>query len=497
MSHSSIKSKLQAIVGNKYITDDKVELYCYSHDFPSRALSTIDNSYKFMADYIVKPQNSDQIKSVIAFANEEKLKLIPRGAGTSLVGQYIPVEGGIVLDFNCMNNVLEINTEDNYAIVEPGVLYRDLGNQLRDVGRGYWIPCNPGSADVCTIGGMIANDASGESAIKYGTTRDYVLNMDVILGSGQEIKLGRLVKKTVSGLDLLSLFIGSEGTLGVITKSTLQFLALPEAFITVLSHFDSIESAIKTAKEIKDNFTPMSLEIIDQLVINGMNSYLSRLTPKLELKITPAALMIRLDGDKEIVMNQAKKIAKLISEKGGSSNTGILKGIEHEYIWKARDGAGPSLMRVLRPFRYARTFLPAVLDFTVPFSKISVLMQKLDEIMKKNNIACSRLGHLGDGNVHLLGSLELKSKEDMIKLGKIQDELIKMTTSFGGSLTAEHGCGIWKAPYLSREHGKDVIEFMRKIKSIFDPNNILNPEKLYFPKGIAQFSNYDMSKHGE
>ena len=488
MSHPSIKSKLQKIVGKKYITDDKVELYCYSHDFPSRALSTLDDTYNFIADYVVKPQNSEQIKRIIDFANEENLKLIPRGAGTSLVGQYLPIGGGIVLDFNCMNKILEINTEDNYTIVEPGVLYRDLGEKLKDVGRGYWIPCNPGSADVCTVGGMIANDASGESAIKYGTTRDYVLNMDVILGTGQEIKLGRLVKKTVSGLDLLSLFIGSEGTLGVITKSTLQFLALPEVFITVLSHFDSIDSAIKTAKEIKDNYSPMSLEIIDQLIINGMNSYLSRLTPKIELKITPAALMIRLDGEEEIIMTQANKISKLISEKGGASDTRILKGVEHEYIWKARDGAGPSLMRVLRPFRYARTFLPAVLDFTVPFSKISILMQKLDEIMKENNIACSRLGHLGDGNVHLIGSLELKSKDDITKLGKIQDELVEMTTSFGGSLTAEHGCGIWKAPYMSMEHGKEVMEVMRKIKSMFDPNNILNPEKLYYPKEIALFS---------
>jgi len=488
MGNPSIKLKLESILGKKYITNDKVELYCYSHDFPSRALSSLDNNYKFMADYIIKPQNADQVKEIIDLANEENLKLIPRGAGTSLVGQCLPIEGGIILDFNCMNNILEINTEDNYIVSEPGVLYRDLSKKLRETGKGYWIPCNPGSADVCTIGGMISNDASGESAIKYGTTRDYVLNLDVIFGNGQEVTLGRLVKKTVSGLDLLSLFIGSEGTLGVVTKSTLQFLPLPDRFITIISFFDSIESAINTAKEIKDDLTPMSLEIIDQLIINGMNSYLSRLSPRIELKITPAALMIRLDGSDDIVNNQAKIITTIISKNKSASNTAILKGIEHEYLWKARDGAGPSLMRVLRPFRNARTFIPAVLDFTVPFSKIGGLMQKLDKIMKRNNLACSRLGHLGDGNVHLIGNLELKTKEDIQKLGNIQNELVEIVTDLGGSLTAEHGCGIWKAPYLSLEHGEKIIEIMRKIKLLFDPNNVLNSGKMYFTKKIALFS---------
>ncbi|MFW9898916.1 MAG: FAD-binding oxidoreductase [Candidatus Thorarchaeota archaeon] len=489
MLKPSIKSKLKGIVGEKYITDDPVELYCYSHDFPSRALSWLDDQYRFMADFVIKPQNAEQVKEIIDLANEESLKLIPRGAGTSLVGQCLPIEGGVILDFNSMNKIIEVNTEDNYTIVEPGVLFKDLGKKLRNTGRGYWIPCNPGSADVCTIGGMIANDASGESAIKYGTVRDYVLNLEIIFGTGQKVKLGRLVKKTVSGLDLLSLFIGSEGTLGVVTKATLQFLALPDSFITILGFFDSIKDVIHTAKEIKDYFTPMSLEIIDQLIINGMNSYLSRLTPKIELKVTPAALMVRLDGDDKIISSQANYISDLISKSEHSSDIKVLKGIEHEYIWRARDGAGPSLMRVLRPFRNARTFLPAVLDFTVPFSKINILMQKLDEIMKANNLACSRLGHLGDGNVHLIGNIELKSKENIKKLGDIQNELVNIANSLGGSLTAEHGCGIWKAPYLSLEHGEEAIEIMRKIKSMFDPNNILNPGKMYSTKEIAIFSN--------
>lgn len=488
MIEPSIKAKLKEIVGEKYISDDPVELYCYSHDFPSRALSWVDDQYKFMADFVVKPLNAEQVKEIIELANDENLKIIPRGAGTSYGGQFLPIEGGVILDFNRMNKIIEINTDDNYAVLEPGVLYRDLREKLRNMERGYWIPCNPGSADVCTIGGMIANDASGESSIKYGTTKDYILNLKAILGTGQQIQLGHLVKKTVSGLDLLSLFVGSEGTLGVITEATMQFLALPESFITVLGFFDSIEGSIQMAKQIKDYITPMSIEMLDQLTISGMNSYLSRLTPKLELKVAPAALLIRLDGDEKVISGNAKYIANMLQNES-SLDVKILKGIEHNYIWKARDGAGPSLVRVMRAFKTPRTYFPATLDFSVPYSKINSLMKEFSEIMRANNLAFARMGHLGDGNIHLLSTIQLKSKSDIQKMGNIQNELVKLAVSYGGSVTAEHGCGIWKAPYLNMEHREEVIELMRKIKSIFDPNNILNPGKMYSINKLAVFSN--------
>jgi len=488
MIEPSIKAKLKEIVGDKYISDDPVELYCYSHDLVSRALSWIDDDYRIMADLIIKPENADQVKIIIDLANEEYLKIIPRGAGTSYGGQFLPIEGGIVLDFSRMNNIIKIDTEDNFAIVEPGVLYKDLGKILKNTGRGYWIPCNPGSADVCTIGGMIANDASGESAIKYGTTKDYVLNLKTILGTGQKIQLGRQVKKTVSGLDLLSLFVGSEGTLGVVTEAALEFLALPESFITVIGFFDSIEVAVQIAKEIKEYVTPMSIEMVDQLVISGMNSYLSRLNPKIVLKIAKAALLIRLDGDEKATSDYANHIKNLLSTNQHATNIKILRGIEHEYIWNARNGAGPALLRLMRPLKNVNSMIPAILDFSVPYSKIYTLMEKFGEIMRSHNLRFTRMGHLGDGNVHLISSVTLKSKADVQKMGDLQEELVKLATSLGGSVTAEHGCGIWKAPYLSMEHGEDVVELMRKIKTIFDPNNILNPGKMYSINKLAIFS---------
>ncbi len=487
MIDPSIKSKFIGIIGKQYVADDPVELYCYSHDFVSRALSWISKDYDFMPDLVIKPKNADQVKEIIDLANAENLKIIPRGAGTSYGGQFLPIEGGVIMDFNRMNKILEINTEDNYAIVEPGVLYKDLRKRLRSTDKGYWIPCNPGSADVCTIGGMIANDASGESAIKYGTTRDYVLKLEAILGTGQRVQIGRLVKKTVSGLDLLSLFIGSEGTLGVITEATLQFLALPEIFLTVVGFFDSIEIAVQAAKEIKEYVTPMSLEIADQLVLSGMNSFLSRLTPKIVLKISKAALLIRLDGEEKVTSDQARYIVNLLSSNEHSLDVKIMRGFEHDYLWKARDGAGPSLLRIQRPFRTVATFPPAILDFSVPYSKIQVLMKKFAEIMRANNIAFTRMGHIGDGNIHLLCTIPLKSEADIRKIGDIQDELVKLAISLGGSVTAEHGCGVWKAPYLNLEHGVEVVDLMRKIKAIFDPNNILNPGKMYESKKKFNF----------
>ena len=489
MIEPSIKAKLKTIVGDKYISDDPVELYCYSHDLVSRALSWVDNNYRIMADLVVIPDNADQVKSIIDLANEESLKIIPRGAGTSYGGQFLPIEGGVILDFSRMNHITKIDTEDNYAIVEPGVLYKDLGKVLRDTGRGYWIPCNPGSADVCTIGGMIANDASGESAIKYGTTKDYVLNLKAVLGTGQKVQLGRQVKKTVAGLDLLSLFVGSEGTLGVVTEAALEFLPLPESFVTILGYFDSIEVAVQIAKEIKEMIIPMSIEMVDQLVLSGMNSYLSRLTPKMVLKITKAAILVRLDGDEKTTSEYANRIKNLFTRNQHASNIKILRGIEHEYIWKARDGAGPSLLRLTRPGKNPSSIIPAILDFSVPYSKIFTLIEKFGEIMSSNNLIFTRMGHLGDGNVHFISSITLKSKADVQKMGDLQEQLVTLAASLGGSVSAEHGCGIWKAPYLGMVFGEDVVELMGKIKSIFDPNNILNPGKMYSINKLAVFSN--------
>lgn len=490
MIDHSVKSKLISIVGKKYITDDPVELYCYSHDTFSRALSWVKEDFELRADMVIKPQHADQVKQIVDLANAEHLKIIPRGAGTSFGGQFLPIEGGVILDFTRMNKILEINTDDNYAVVEPGVLYIDLGKKLLNTDKGYWIPCNPGSADVCTIGGMIANDASGESVIKYGTTKDYVLNLKAVLGTGQNIQFGRLVKKTVSGLDLLNLFVGSEGTLGIMTEATLQFLALPENFKTVIGFFDSIEMAVHSAKEIKETLTPMSLELVDRITIMGMNAYLSRLTPRITLKSAEAALLIRLDGDNEITSTHANKINELLLQDESASNTEILEGIKHEYLWKARNGAGPSIGRLSPSVKNVGTYLPASLDFSVPFSKINELMQRYAGIMATNNLGSIRMGHLGDGNVHLICSIPITSEDDIKKLSSIQNELVKLAISLGGSVTAEHGCGVWKAPYLPLEHGEDAINIMRKIKKIFDPNNILNPGKLYsFPKKISNIYN--------
>ena len=395
----------------------------------------------------------------------------------------------MILDFTRMNKILEINIEDNYAVVEPGVLFKNLRIKLSNTGRGYWIPCNPGSADVCTIGGMIANDASGESAIKYGTTRDYVSSLKVILGTGESLQFGNLVKKTVSGLDLVSLFVGSEGTLGILTEATLNILALPESFKTVIGFFDSIETAIISAKSIKDTLTPMSLELLDRITIMGMNAYLARLTPKITLKNAGAALLIKLDGNDEITTAHANKIIKLLNMDKTSSDPEIFSGFKHNYLWKARDGAGPSLGRLSPRAQNVGTFFPASLDFSVPFSKISELMDKFAKIVGAYKIGSVRYGHLGDGNVHLICSTPITSEDDVKKFSTIQGDLVRLAISLGGSVTAEHGCGVWKAPYLPLEHGKEAMNLMARIKKVFDPNNILNPGKLYsYPKKMSIFS---------
>lgn len=498
MIKDSIKSKLIAIVGKKFITDNPVELYCYSHDNVSRALSWVNEAYELKADMVIKPENGVQVKQIVEIANEGHLSIIPRGAGTSYGGQFLPIEGGIILDFTRMNKILEINIEDNYAVVEPGVLFKDLREKLKITDNRYWIPCNPGSADVCTIGGMIANDASGESAIKYGTTKDYVLRLNIVLGTGESIQIGNLVPKTVSGLDLLSLFVGSEGTLGIVTEATLKILALPQNFKTVLAFFDSIEFAIRKAKEIKDVLTPMSLELVDRITIMGMNAFLSRMIPRITLKSAEAALLIRLDGDKEITTSHVNKIIELLTKDNSSSNFEVFEDLKHEYLWKARDNAGPSLGRLSPSVKNVGTFFPANLDFSVPFSKITELMYRFADIVGAYKIGFVRYGHLGDGNVHLICSTPITSEDDVRRLSLIQNDLVKLAISLGGSVTAEHGCGVWKAPYLPLEHGERVINIMKEIKNIFDPNNILNPGKMYtFPEKISIFTSKYKKVEGE
>jgi len=199
---------------------------------------------------------------------------------------------------------------------------------------------------------------------------------------------------------------------------------------------------------------------------------------------------VRLDGDEKATSEYANHIKNLLSNNKHASDIKILRGIEHEYIWKARDGAGPSLMRLTRPSKNVNSMIPAILDFSVPYSKIYTLMEKFGEIMRSHNLVFTRMGHLGDGNVHLISSVTLKSQADVQKMGDLQEQLVKLAISLGGSVTAEHGCGIWKAPYLRMEYGEDVVELMRKIKSIFDPNNILNPGKMYSINKLAVFSKH-------
>jgi glycolate oxidase len=233
----------------------------------------------------------------------------------------------------------------------------------------------------------------------------------------------------------------------------------------------------------------MSIEMVDQLVLSGMNSYLSRLSPKIVLKIAKAALLVRLDGDEKATANYANHIKNMLLNNQHASDVKILSGIEHEYVWKARDGAGPSLLRLTRPGKNPSSMIPAILDFSVPYSKIYTLMEEFGEIMRSYNLVFTRMGHLGDGNVHLISSVTLKSKADIQKMGDLQEQLVELAASLGGSVSAEHGCGIWKAPYFNKLFGEDVVEIMRKIKSIFDPNNVLNPGKMYSIHNLAMFSN--------
>jgi len=473
---------LTGIVGEEDILVSDVDLLCYSYDSVSRALRAFSEDFRLRADAVVRPESTQEVVEIVKVANENGVPLIPRGAGTSLAGQLLPVKGGIVLDFSKMDKIREISTDDQCVIMEPGVEYFRLGSKLDE--RGYFFPPEPGSAKVCTIGGMVANNASGSSAAKFGTTKNYVMDLEVVLASGEVIRTGSRTIKSCSGYDLTSLFVGSEGTLGIITEVMLRILPKPEGEVSFVASFGSIEAACDAGKKILERLNPPVLEFVDRTTTLGMKRY----DEALKLSIAPS-LIIKLSGRRKTLADQLSEAEEIC---GAAKKFKIFEGEVQKSLWQARHSAGPILSslspHLASPFMQA----PATLDFAVPLSKIVESTEAIDRIVKEYGLIVLRFGHLGDGNIHHIIEIPLEDKKDLEKLREVQRSMAETMLEFGGTMTAEHGVGLWKAPYLELEKGHS-IEVMRQIKRTLDPNNILNPGKMALDgvPGIALFKGVD------
>jgi len=453
-----IYQDLEKIVGKKYLTTQKEELLCHSYDATGRS---------FLPDAVIFPSSQDQIADIFKLASQKKICIIPRGAGSGMTGGAIPIDGGVVLVTSRMDKILEIDGDNFIARVEPGVVVSKIHKAVEV--KGLFYPPDPASSSVCTIGGNAGECAGGPRAVKYGVTRDYIMGLTAVTPSGDIIKTGVSTAKGVAGYDLTRLIVGSEGTLAVVTQIILKLLPKPKAVKTLAVFFDSMDKAAKTVSSVmKQAVIPRCVEFLDEASILLIKNNLS-----FELPTTTRALLIlELDGDEDQVEKEAKQIKEFCYGAGAIEILVASDQAEALTLWEARKALSPILYKIA-PNKINE-------DIVVPISKIPAMVEITRKIQKSSGLTVVSYGHAGDGNIHCNIMYDKKDKDQAKRAEQAVDELFDATLKLGGTITGEHGVGITKMKYLPREIGPLELEIMKGIKKVFDPDNILNPGKIFF-----------------
>jgi glycolate oxidase len=450
--------ELQEIVGEENARTDEVELMSYSRDM---------SVHVGVPDAIVFAHSTDQVSKIMNLANERKIPVTPRGSGTSVTGAVLAPKGGIILDLSKMNKTKEINKEDGYVVVQPGVILNDLNVALAPT---HFYPPDPSSGPLASIGGTVATNASGERAVKYGGTKDWILGLEVVLADGRVLKTGTTVPKSSSGFDLTHVFIGSEGTLGVVTEITAKIIPTPEyvAFTTI--EFENLEDAGNTVTEILTQGIPLSkCEVLDSVSLDVVKEVMG-----LDIRDEVGCMLfIQVDGQKATVQEQLEQINEIADKHNQIGMKWTDDAQEMAKIWEARSGLVAALSKVVRGER----LMPLVEDFGVPVSRIPDVIKEVQKVGEKHGFRIASFGHVGDGNVHAVLLLDARKKEHWQKAKEIAQDFIDVTLRLDGTLTAEHGTGMAKSPYMVEELGVGQ-DIMRTIKQALDPNGILNPGKM-------------------
>lgn len=417
-----------------------------------------------LPEAVLWPVEETEVANILKYANEQRIPVTAWGAGSSLEGNPLPVCGGIVLDFNRMNRVLDVRAVDFQADVEPGVIYKELNKSLRH--RGLFFAPDPG-ADA-TIGGMIANNSSGTRTVKYGATRANILRLSVVLASGEIIRTGTRASKTSSGYDLINLITGSEGTLGIITGATIRLTGLPAEFSAAIVSFPSVEKAGNAVFEImKSGLDPAALELLDQGCIKLIN-----INREMGLKEEPT-LFMEFHGPSISYLAEVMETAKELCLGNGCINfsSGIGRD-ERDRFFSARHHISEMIVQNHPDC----TFLSG--DTAVPVSAYPEIIEMAREEIKKRGIKAYTFSHAGDGNLHVKFAGRKGNKDDWQAIYETNNMIVSKAISLGGTATGEHGVGIGKCDFMGQEHGNSLI-WMRKIKELFDPNGILNPGKIF------------------
>ncbi len=445
---------LKKIVGSANFTASPEEMVAYSYDATQR---------ESLPWAVALPSTAREVSEILVLANKERFPVVPRGAGTGMSGGSVPTRGGLVLSLERMNRILEIDEENLIAVVEPGVITGDLQREVEK--RGLFYPPDPASHDFCTIGGNVAECAGGLRAVKYGVTKDYVLGLEVVLPTGEIIRTGGRTLKGVAGYDLTKLIVGSEGTLGIATTIILKLLPLPESVRTLSILFDSIEGAASAVSGIiAGRILPRALEFMDHAALRAVEKHLGE-------DISGGAkamLIVEVDGPSTSTERESERVVEIAGRAGATRVNRAGNEAERERLWMARRSLSPALYTI-KPKKINE-------DIVVPRSRIPDILREIGEIAKQHDLLIVNFGHAGDGNIHtniMIDEGDAPRAETAVK------EIFEAVLRMKGSISGEHGIGLSKAAYLPMELGPDALKTMKRIKRALDPNNVLNPGKIF------------------
>jgi glycolate oxidase len=460
MPTQALIREFKAQVGEGDVFADPADLMTYSYD--AAPLEPV------MPALVVRPATSEALSRAVRLCNQHGLPLTVRGAGTNLSGGTVPLPGGVVVVTNALSRILEINSEDMFAVVEPGVVTAKFAAAAQ--AQGLFYPPDPGSQAVSTLGGNVAENAGGLRGLKYGVTRDYVMGLQFFDVNGETIKTGARTVKCATGYNLAGLLVGSEGTLGVFDRITLKLIPLPAAQRAMTAVFDHADRASETVSAIiASHIVPATLEFMDNFTIRAVEDF-----SHVGLPVDAAALLlIEVDGHPAQVQEEAERVEALCRQHGAVSIRVARDAAERTKVWEARRSALSALAK-LKPTLVLE-------DATVPRSKIPAMVKAVGDISRQYNLSIGTFGHAGDGNLHPTILTDKRDKAEWERVEQAIAAIFDHALALGGTLSGEHGTGIAKAGFLEKETSPATILYSRRIKKALDPKNILNPGKIIGP----------------
>jgi glycolate oxidase len=466
MDIAAIKKELRSILGAEKVLTEDLDLMYYSYD--SSFLTKLEPKNPYA---VVFPKSTEDVQKVMRFAYQNDIPIIPRGAGTGETGGCIAMDGGIVFDLSTWDDIVEIDAPNMQVIVRPGIIHAKLNEQLAQ--QNLFFPPDPGSSQMCTVGGMVANNASGLRAVKYGCTEQYILGLEVVLPNGEVIMTGGMKAKcikNVSGLNLTKLMVGSEGVLGIVTQIRLRVWPKPKARGIAMAVFDRLDDAPAAVLDTyQAGILPSGIEILDSSAIEAVNGF----KPEINLPEAEAILLFEVDGNPPSVDYEGQVIKEVVGKRARTIEWST-EPQRMAQLWEGRSITATAAARVRKDG--SRIF--AGEDISVPLSRVADTLRAIRALGDKYGIKVVNYGHIGDGNVHTAPVINPEIPEEVERVMKLVDEIHLLAIELQGSTTGEHGVGAVRRPYAQLEHGK-AVEYMQGVKKVFDDKGIMNPGKLF------------------